>query len=399
MSNPEAGGLSWWRIALPAAMGCLGAGAVIAAPAVNPLVWAGVLGVVGAAGSVATARGGRIARAAAVAAQAKSLAERPPPPAAVEGLDDLCVQVLPIWCRQVETARSQTEEAITRLAERFAGLHARLETAMNVSHQTAGDLVGEGTGSLLAMLSDSRRELDQVVVALRAAAKAKEALLTQIQDLSAFTSDLQAMAAAVAKIAGQTNLLALNAAIEAARAGTAGRGFAIVAQEVRNLSGLSGETGRNISDRVRAINQAILQTRLTAEQYAEQDARLAQGAERAIHEVVDNFQRGADGLSSSAKVLQHENGAVQEEIAEVLVALQFQDRVSQILRQTTGDMERLTTYLEETQTLRARGVKSEAIDATHWMDELCRTYTTAEQMDNHEGVQSSSNESSDITFF
>ena len=173
----------------------------------------------------------------------------------------------------------------------------------------------------------------------------------------------------------------------------------MVADEVRKLSGLSGETGKKISARVQAISKAIMETKQTAEHHSEQDARLVQGAERTIHVVVDDFQRGADGLSGSAEVLRSEGSAIQGEIAQVLVALQFQDRVSQILQQATGDMERLAVHLEETQARHASGVKAQAKDASVWLDELCRTYTTSEQMDNHQGVQAQARGGSEITFF
>jgi methyl-accepting chemotaxis protein len=84
----------------------------------------------------------------------------------------------------------------------------------------------------------------------------------------------------------------------------------------------------------------------------------------------------------------------------VLVALQFQDRVSQILDQATSDMGRLITHLEESIALHARGIKSEAIDAGVWLEGLRRTYTTAEQMDNHQGARSQAHGGdSVITFF
>ena len=401
MSDMEPRGADLWVAAIPTGAGLIGGGALIAL-ATGPIAMAvaGAVLAFGLAGGFWAARMERAAREADRAwMRAKTLAELPPSPHCVEGLDHLCGQVLPIWQRQVNTARGQTEEAITSLSGRFSDIYQRLGAAMEISRQTAGDLAGEGSGSLVTLLSDSRRDLDQVLDTLRAALKAKDEMLSHIQELSTFTTELQGMATAVADIAGQTNLLALNAAIEAARAGEAGRGFAVVADEVRKLSAMSGETGKLISTRVEAINSAIQRTRQTAERYSEQDARLVQDAESTIHTVVDNFRQSTDGLSGSAEVLRVEGGALQTEIADVLVALQFQDRVSQILHQTTGDIDRLVNHLNEASALQARGIKAEAIDASAWLDELCRTYTTAEQMDNHHGAKSQTQSATEITFF
>ena len=401
MWNLESMGLGWCSISLPAIVGLFGGVVLIlVAPAGEVWIWTAILILSGVSASIWTARSGRAARQAVhdMAVEA-TLAEMRTMPFYVEGLDDLCVEVLPIWHRQVDTARNQTEDAITRLTTRFDGLHQRLESAMSISRQTAGDFAGDGRGSLPAILRESRRELDQVVDALRSAVLAKNEMLEQIKDLASFTSELQQMAVSVATIAERTNLLALNAAIEAAHAGEAGRGFAVVADEVRKLSGLSGETGNRIGARVQRISKAILQTRQMAERYSEQDGHRVAEAEQTIHEVIDSFQQGADGLSASAEILRDEGSAVQEEIAQVLVALQFQDRVSQILSQAEGDMARLANRLAEAQTSHDQGLTSEGLDARLWLDELCQTYTTVEQMENHLGVSSKAQVGSDVTFF
>ena len=102
---------------------------------------------------------------------------------------------------------------------------------------------------------------------------------------------------------------------------------------------------------------------------------------------------------TSAEALRRVGASVQGEISDVLVALQFQDRVSQILHQAVDDMERLASFLETGRLARAQAGATDVIDATAWLDELCRTYTTAEQLENHQGVQAQAREASDITFF
>ncbi len=78
-----------------------------------------------------------------------------------------------------------------------------------------------------------------------------------IVELERLSNEIGKIVHAVARIADQTNLLALNAAIEAARAGEHGKGFAVVADEVRNLAEISEKSARGIQEVVSEIQGQV----------------------------------------------------------------------------------------------------------------------------------------------
>ena len=302
----------------------------------------------------------------------------------VAGLADLCRNLSPVWSQQIEAARQHTETAIESLSARFTQLALRISAVVSTENQ--GD-----DQSLLNLLASSEEELEDIVSQLRQALSSKETLLAEVVSLSGYTTQLRTMAKEVGDVAKQTNLLALNAAIEAARAGEAGRGFAVVADEVRKLSTLSEATGKRIDDTIETVSTAIERTLLVSNEHTDRDANTLKSASQVIRQLIDDLRSSATRLVDHGTVLQQENKAVGEEISEVLVALQFQDRVSQMLGHMRDDIQRLGSHLSE---------PCERVDARTWLDELSHTYTMPEQHDIHHCRSAASADSaSDFTFF
>jgi methyl-accepting chemotaxis protein len=349
-----------------------------------------VLGVALAFGAVKQAAGlVRDTRAADARRDARSRADEPKD---ISGLDRLCGGVLPIWSGQVEVARSHTEESITALSLRFGAISDRIAATMSASQADSG----QGT---VALLKQNETDLNSIIATLRSALATKESMLAEVTSLAKFTEGLKSMAKDVGEIAKQTNLLALNAAIEAARAGDVGRGFAVVADEVRKLSNLSGETGRQIAETIETVNQAIASTLEISSRFAQQDEEMVVKSKHVIEQVVGGVHSAVQGLIDTSDVLRHENAAIGEEIAEVLVALQFQDRVSQVLSHVRNDMEKLEQRIAEQQRLAAQGRPS-GVDASAWLQEMSERYTVPEQHVVHKGGKPSGGAGgSDITFF
>ncbi|EIK44466.1 methyl-accepting chemotaxis sensory transducer [Cellvibrio sp. BR] len=316
----------------------------------------------------------------------------------LENYQQLIKEVLPLWQRQTDLARHQLESSITELVTRFSDIHQRLQAAVASSASTANSMSGEkGLGGVIHF---ANAELNEITQTLRQAINQRDELLGEISGLSKITVELSGMSADVAGIASQTNLLALNAAIEAARAGEYGRGFAVVADEVRTLSTRSGETGARIGRRIEQVN-SVLQTTLerTTEYAAEDNSRLSK-SEASITQVLEQFQQSSESIMHSAQTLEHESSAVQASVEEVLVNLQFQDRVSQILSHVTDDMEKLVGAISEQETRIRHGETVAPIDINDWLRAVQKTYTTLEQVDVHRGAgHSKSPNNSEITFF
>ena len=286
-------------------------------------------------------------------------------PTGVRGLDYLCKSVLPVWAGQVEAARTVTDQAIIALSQRFYGLSKRIKSTVDSSG---------GNEDILHLLQDSQSDLTSVVTLLQSSLDEKKALVQAVLDLSVYIKELKSMAEIVSTIARQTNMLAINAAIEAAHAGNAGRGFSVVANEIRQLSNHSSVTGKQIAEKVSLVNTAINGTMALSREFEQKDLAMISHAEEVVADVVSKFGAAANAMADTSEAMRAEGQHVVDEISQVLVSLQFQDRVTQMLSHIQQDITRLE------QTLAGDVVE---VDANQWLAQLSTTYTMQQQHDVH----------------
>jgi methyl-accepting chemotaxis protein len=298
-------------------------------------------------------------------------------------------EALQIWSRQIETSRQHMEDSVVSLTNRFAGIVDHLDAAIDQA-----DTKARGDAAALASdVSQGEQELLHVIEALRTLQSSRNQLAEEIRSIVAYTAELRKMASEVEMIAFQTNMLSLNAAIEAAQAGDAGRGFAVVAQEVRALSRASRETGKNISEKVGFINETLEGISRRNESVIGCDNQAIANSEASIRAVVSRFGSRTAAMSESVQQSREQSTTIKGEVAESLVELQFQDRVSQILTQVTGSMRQfseLDVFTPGEASLR---------QAREQLEQMTRAYTTEEQHRNHQGLAVASIAPQEVTFF
>ena len=312
---------------------------------------------------------------------------------------ELLSEVTQVWQSQIELAQHQSEEGINQLTAKFSAIYDQLQVAISAANRTqGGDDSGEG---LQSVLSFTKNSLGAITQSLETLISGQQHLVQEISQLASVADELKEMGDEVAGIASQTNLLALNAAIEAARAGEHGRGFAVVADEVRTLSSRSGDAGSRIMKRIEEVNGLLQGAVQSTEEFASQGETIVSRSSSAINEVIEEFSQFGNNLSETTQVLATESQNVRGEIEQVLISLQFQDRVRQILDQVTRDISKLNQKVAEHREQINASEELALLDTAEWLAGIKDSYTTLEQVDVHDNRSPSkqSPDNQEITFF
>ncbi|HEX5803421.1 MAG TPA: methyl-accepting chemotaxis protein [Azospira sp.] len=236
-----------------------------------------------------------------------------------------------------ELGRAQQifSEAIAKLIDSFHAMSAQAqrqqELGIEVVRQYAGNAEGQSVSGFEAFTRQTSETLGTFVNSVVENSKLAMELVEMTDRIATEMRQILSMLGEIEGISKQTNLLALNAAIEAARAGEAGRGFAVVADEVRDLSGRTSHFSQQIRGLMQKMQQAIGDTEAAINKMAAQDMTFAlkskQDVEQAMHEV-DNLNRNT---SRTVAELNEISAAMAASVNQAVVSLQFQDMVTQLL--------------------------------------------------------------------
>ncbi len=233
---------------------------------------------------------------------------------------------------QIEQSDRGAAESAQRLSE--------AATAMNEMNATVQE-VAKNAGSASAASAETKQKAEagaQVVEkAVRSIDQVHQMSLELKDDmtqLNEHAQDITRIMGVISDIADQTNLLALNAAIEAARAGEAGRGFAVVADEVRKLAEKTMASTQDVGNAIKAIQESTAKSMTGVDQAVErigEATELANQSGQALQEIVATVEATGDQVNAIATASE-EQSAASEEINQTIV------EVNDMSRQTAEAM-------------------------------------------------------------
>ncbi len=184
------------------------------------------------------------------------------------------------------------------------------QSVAEVANMAADSL--KGAEAMQAVVESNNRNMELSIAATGRVAETVEASSRNISDLGASIQKIGTIANAIKEIAEQTNLLALNAAIEAARAGEQGRGFAVVADEVRKLAERTASSTKDIAAtiaEITSISDAAVGTMRGAVGEVESGIELIRRNGEGLREIMGAAQSVAEYIRRIAEASEEQSSA------------------------------------------------------------------------------------------
>ena len=251
---------------------------------------------------------------------------------------------------ELARARDLVRQAVSGLGTSFESMNAKSRQqsqAMSRILDQTGDRNGSSGSDVARFAQHASQRMEQLVEALEQVSGQSGVTVTHIDEMAGHLDGIFALLEDVKSIADQTNLLALNAAIEAARAGEAGRGFAVVADEVRNLSERSTAFNEQIRKLAHSSKESIAKVRDTVSSMASRDLDRSREARAEAAEMLDQVAVINRSLGEGMREISDCGRAIDGSVAEAVRALQFEDIATQALGGAQAHLDRLRTINRE----------------------------------------------------
>ncbi|MCE2595693.1 methyl-accepting chemotaxis protein [Motilimonas cestriensis] len=253
---------------------------------------------------------------------------------------------------QVQSASEEQASKADLIATAAEEMNATVEDVAQQSANASQEAKAAGDQALAGS-----KVMDEMVSSAHSTASRIENMSDGIVKLGQRSDEIGSVIKVITDIADQTNLLALNAAIEAARAGELGRGFSVVAEEVRHLAERTSNATKEVSEMINAIQRetkAAVKNSQESRELVQQGAAISETSRRALEEIVSKATQ-VEAMIMAIATATEEQTAVTREIASDIThvsdgasnSVQLSARSAQQSRQLTENVLALDKMLSQ----------------------------------------------------